>query len=128
MARSKPASTKEHEPKIESLAKEEDISLREAQARVEIEKELEGYLKHPDLEPEISDDLAKIGVHSPSQAASQVLTQGSTIILPMTRIQFHLWLKNKVWDSGRWLAEWTGRIIKAAARHGVRIIFGEEKA
>lgn len=128
MARAKASGAKEQEPPREDLAqKGEDIALKEAQARVEIEKELEGFMEHADPEPKIPADLAKMGVHSPTQSASQVLTQGPTIVLPFTQTQINHWLKRNVWDSCRWLAEWARRIIKAAASHGVRIIFGKEK-
>lgn len=128
MARARPASAKEQEPARVNLQKlEQEVAVREAQVRTEIEKELEGYIEHAEHEPEIPAELANIGVASPAQAASQVITGGPTIVLPLTKTQFTAWLKNKVWDSARWLAEWARRIAKAAARHGVRIMFGEEK-
>lgn len=128
MARARPASAKEQEPQRVDLAKkEQEVSLREAQARADIEKELEGFVESADHEPEIPAELVNIGVHSPAQAASQVITGGPTIALPLSQNQITFWLKNKVWDSTRWLAEWARRIAKGAARHGVRIIFGDEK-
>jgi hypothetical protein len=116
-------SVKEKEPTLQLAEREEEIKIQEAQERAEIAKELEPYIKHVETEPEISHEMSQIGVVNPAQAATQVLDEGPTIVLPLSQEEVKQGLIAPVWKAIRWLAEWSIRITKIATRHGIKVIF-----
>ena len=118
-----PSSTKEKEPAVQLAEREEEIRVREAQEKAEIAKELESYIEHVETEPEISEELSQIGAVNPAQAATQVLDEGPTIVLPLSREEVKKGLLAPIWQAVRWLAEWSMRVVKIAARHGIKVIF-----
>jgi hypothetical protein len=131
MKQAAPASpaAKEKEPARQLAEREEEIKVREAQEKAEIAKELEPYIKHVETEPEISHEMSQIGAVNPAQAATQVLDEVPTIVLPISQDEVKKGLLAPVWKAVRWLAEWSMRITKIAARHGIRVIFrrGEKR-
>jgi len=118
---------KEKEPQGKSVTKEEEIKVREAQQQAEIAKELEAYIRHVEIEPKVPPELSQIGVVNPAQAATQVLEQGPTIVLPVSQEEIKKGLLAPVWQAVRWLAEWSMRVIKIGSKHNVRVVFKEEK-
>lgn len=117
---------------IGSLQKEKELPapgeeklLEEVEARAEIASELKLYIQKIEEEPQISDDLSA-HIHSPTQAATQVLQTGPTIVLPLTEEQIKKGLHQTVWHSVLWLATWCLKIAKEAHRLGIRVIFGKQ--
>lgn len=106
--------------------KEEEIKLKESQVKAEIAEELKSYIQQVDLEPKVPEELSSIGVTSPAQAATQVLEEGPAIMLPLSYKEVKKGLLAPVWQAIRWLAEWSMRITKQAARQGIKVMFKRE--
>lgn len=103
----------------------EEKLLEEVEARAEIAAELKPYIQKIEEEPQISNDLSA-HIHSPTQAATQVLQTGPSIVLPLTEDQINKGLHAKIWESILWLATWCLKIAKEAHRLGIRVIFGKQ--
>lgn len=99
--------------------------LEEAEARAEIEAKLKPYIQKVEEEPQISDDLAS-HIHSPTQAATQVLQTGPTVVLPLTEEEIRKGLKASIFDSILWLATFCKKIAQAALQKGIKVIFGNK--
>jgi len=85
-------------------------------------------------EPKIPPEIADTGIKAPQEEADKVVTEGSTIKLPITeqeyKVGLHQKIKGAVVDkvvigasSLFALAAWVGRIIKIAHKHTMRVIF-----
>lgn len=134
-----PKAVKEQEPaqektevfgKIQEISKEADLA-----AERKIREAIGEGARLAHREPEIGPDLEDHGVKSPDKEASEVLTKGSVIELPLTEEEYqlakkaklaaHVDGKNNVLGVGSViaLAMWVGRILKMAHNHAMRIVF-----
>ena len=105
---------------------EERLTANE-QERTEVREriaKLKPHIEHVEEEPEISDEARSLGVHSPQQQASAVITDGPTIILPLTSSQIKIGLHHKIYDAIRWLAVWCIKVASQARARGLSVIFG----
>lgn len=85
------------------------------------------HINHIEEEPQISEDVASIGVHSPQQQAASVITAGPTIVLPLTSGQIKIGLHKHFFEAIRWLAVWCVKIAAQAKKAGLAVIFGHGK-
>jgi len=120
------STSKEKEPQGYLSSKEEEIRVREAQETAEISKEIQSYITHVEEEPRVPEELSQLGVTSPAQTATRVLTEGPTIILPISEGEVKEGLLAPVWQALRWLAEWSMRVAKMGAKHGTKVVFRKE--
>ena len=111
----------------ELLAAREERLLEEAEARLEIAEKLKPYIQKVDEEPQVPNDLQS-HIHSSAQAATQVLQQGPTIVLPLTEEEIKKGLHAQIWDSILWLATWCKKIAKEAYNKGIKVVFGNQNS
>jgi hypothetical protein len=89
-------------------------------------------------EPKISPEVADTGIKAPQEEANKVVSEGSTIELPITEQEYKTGLHQKVKaavvdkvvvgiSSLFALAALVGRLIKIAHKHTMRVIFRREE-
>lgn len=90
-------------------------------------------------EPEIPPDVADAQVTSPGLEAGDVIAKGPTINLSISENTYHAGLHQKVGgfvvdkivvgaSSLLALAMWTGRLIKMASKHAIKLVFRKEES
>ena len=97
------------------------------QAHLEkIHSELAPYIEKVEHEPQITADLQAHGVTATPKPASDVITKGPTIVLPLSEAEVEQGLHHKVFDAVKWLAQWCVRIAEIARRRGISVFFGKD--
>lgn len=85
-------------------------------------------VEHLAEEPTISDEMTNLGVYSPQQQAELAITQGPTIVLPLTSAQIKRGLHQQVFAAIHWLAVWCLRVALVAKHKGFGVILGKGPA
>ena len=124
-----------------AVKKEKEILseiIRSSEAADEqLKAEVQGAIREAKLampEPELAPDVADSGVKAPQSQANEVVTQGTTINLPISEKEYKKGLHQKiagvvvnkvvVGTSCLFaLATWVGRLIKIAHKHTIKVIF-----
>ena len=131
------ASAKEYEPSAEEDKMMAEIkTTSEAIDKEALEKVQEaiGDVKQAQPKPVIPPDVEDAGVVHPESEAEKVVTEGTTLVLPVDEKTYEKGLHEKVAgavvdgvvkgvSSLAVLAMWITRIIKLAHKHAMRVVF-----
>ena len=124
------AKVKETEGKGREAEWVEEKMLADAQQLGEVREnlaKLAPHIEHVEEEPKISDEMANVGAHASQQQAQAVVSNGPTIVLPLTSDQIKKGLHQRIFEAIRWLAVWCVRIAEMARSKGLAVIFGHGK-
>lgn len=99
---------------------EEQLGKPEQAAQIQEQEEVtEGILERVEKAagPVVDDSTGRV-VLTPTQSQTQ-----QVVTLPLTEEEIKHGLHHKIFDSIRWLAEWSLRIVKKAALLGMKVIY-----